>query len=89
LSLTTAKTAHMLTLSEAAGELLYGATCERCKETRRIDLAKLRDRLGPDVLVQDIRKRLRCRKCGSRKVIVTMLWQSAASSASMAESWKD
>lgn len=74
--------------AEAADLIYYGASCETCCETRRIDLLKIRDQLGPDVLVQDIRKRLRCRKCGTRKVIITTLWQSATTAASMMAHWK-
>ena len=63
----TDKPAYLLTLAEAADLIYYGASCATCRETRRIDLAKLRDRLEPDVLVRDIRTRLRCTKCGARK----------------------
>jgi hypothetical protein len=77
------QTAHLLTLAEAVDRIYYGASFERCKETRRVDLASVRDRIGASVLVRDVRPRLRCRSCGSRKIIVTTLWQTATASASM------
>jgi hypothetical protein len=55
--LSSSKTAEQLTLAEAVELIVYGASCNRCHETRRIDLAKLRDRLGPRFLVGDIRPR--------------------------------
>jgi hypothetical protein len=82
------KTAEQLTLAEAVELIVYGASCDRCHETRRVDLAKLRDRLGPQFPVCDIRLRLRCSKCGTRKVIVVTLWQSASSTASLMAHWK-
>lgn len=45
-------------LAEVVYLLPYGASCDVCRETRRIDRAKLRNQLEPDALVQDIRKRL-------------------------------
>lgn len=77
----------MLTLAEAVELIHYGAGCEPCTETRRVDLRKLLEQLGPDVLVRDVRSRLKCAKCGSRRVIVTTLWQNATSSESVMESW--
>jgi hypothetical protein len=86
--LASSKLAHLLTLEEAVALIVYGATCERCKETRRVDLANLRDRLGPDVLVRDVRKRLRCRACGSRRVITATVWKDSPSADSIVVHWK-
>ena len=82
------KPAHQLTLAEAADLIVYGASCNRCHETRRVDLAQLRDRLGAHFRVGDVRLRLRCSKCGNRKVIAVTLWQSASSTSSMSSHWK-
>jgi len=82
------KPAHLLTLAEAVEKIVYGASCDRCHETRRIDLAKLRDRFGREFLVENIRPRLRCAKCGNRKVIVATLWQSASSTDALSADWK-
>jgi hypothetical protein len=71
--LSSSKTSEHLTLAEAVELIVYGASCNRCHETRRIDLAQLRDRLGPRVLVGQIRRRLRCSKCGNRRIIVVTL----------------
>jgi hypothetical protein len=86
--LSTAKTAEQLTLAEAVERIEYGANCDRCHETRRVDLARLRDRLGPDFLVGDLRPRLRCAKCGKRQVIVVTLWKAASSTDRLTQHWK-
>ena len=86
--LSSSKTAEQLTLAEAVELIVYGASCNRCHETRRVDLAQLRDRLGPQFLVGDIRPRLRCSKCGTRKVIAVTLWTTATSTAAMSAHWK-
>ena len=82
------KPAHLLTLAEAVELIVYGASCNRCHETRRVDLAQLCDRLGPHLLVGDIVPRLRCTKCGERNVIIVTLWRSASSTSSMTAHWK-
>lgn len=86
--LSSSKSAEQLTLVEAIDLIVYGANCDRCHETRRVDLAQLRDKLGPRFLVGDIRARLRCTKCGNRKVIVVTLWRSSTSTESMSAHWK-
>jgi hypothetical protein len=82
------QTAEQLTLAEAVEVIAYGASCSRCHETRRVDLARLRDRLGAQFLVRDIRPRLRCSKCGNHRIIVVTLWTSASSTAAMSSHWK-
>jgi hypothetical protein len=78
-SLASSKAAHELSLAEAAELIEYGASCDRCHETRRIDLHALVQRLGPDYPSNDIRRRLRCSKCGKRGVIIVTLWKSSGS----------
>ena len=82
------KPAHLLTLAEAVDSIYFGASCEDCKRGARIDLQRLRDLLGPDILVQDIRPRLRCSECGSKHVIVATLWKDSSMSERMMEHWK-
>lgn len=86
--LSTSKTAEQLTLAEAVELIDYGASCNRCRETRRVDLAKLRDNLGARVLIGDVRPRLRCSKCGNRRVIVVTLWKDATATERLSEHWK-
>lgn len=64
----TYKTVEQLPLADAVEEIFYGASCNRCRETRHVDLVQLRDRLGPQFLVGNIRRRLRCSKGGTRRV---------------------
>ena len=86
--LSSSKTAEQLTLAEAVDLIVYGASCNSCHETRRVDLARLRDHLGPHVLVGEIPPRLRCSKCGTRRVIIVTLWKGASSTSSMMAHWK-
>jgi hypothetical protein len=61
--------AHLLKLDESVGQIYFGASCEDCRHgLRRIDVSRLVAQLGPDVLVQDVRPRLRCAKCGGKRV---------------------
>jgi hypothetical protein len=52
------------------GEMTVTAYCHDCNHSKKLDLAKLRDRFGPDALAMadDIIPRLKCEKCGSKKV---------------------
>ena len=86
--LSSSKATHELTLDEAIDLIAYGAHCDRCHETRRIDLAKLRERLGSQVRVGEIRPRLQCAKCGYRRIVVVTLWLSASSTPSLSADWK-
>lgn len=86
--LSSSKTAEQLTLAEAVDLIEFGASCNTCNETRRIDLARLRDQLGPHVLVGEIRPRLRCRKCGTRRVISVTLWKESSMTQRMIERWR-
>jgi len=42
----------------------------KCHHRAPLDLVKLRDRLGPDqtLLIDDVRERFRCGKCGSKDI---------------------
>jgi hypothetical protein len=51
----------------------YGAYCGKCRHAARLSLVKLRERLGDDFPLKDVRPRLRCRRCGSRHIVVTFL----------------
>jgi hypothetical protein len=82
------KPADLLSLAEAVDLLEYAASCETCKEVRRIDLRAMLARLGPDALVCDIRPRLRCKRCGQKNVICVTLWRSATTTERMMERWK-
>ena len=83
------KPAHLLTLAEAIEQIYFGASCENCRDgVRRIDLSRLVVHLGPDILVQDVRPRLRCVKCGGRNVIISTLWKDNSMSDRMIEYWK-
>lgn len=82
------KNAVELTLAEAVDQIDYGACCNRCRETHRIDLAQLLARFGPHFTVDEIRPRLICTKCDTREIIVVTLWKSASSTEQMTAHWK-
>jgi hypothetical protein len=60
-------------LAHVDDDYYYGAFCGKCKHTARLSLVKLRDRLGDDFPLKDVRSRLRCRRCRSRHIVVTFL----------------
>jgi hypothetical protein len=51
----------------------FGANCQSCLHTSRLNLNKLREHLGGDFPVAKIRHRLKCDLCGSKQVVVTYL----------------
>jgi hypothetical protein len=51
----------------------YGASFGNCKHSARLDLVKLRTHFGDAFPLAQIRKRLRCERCGSREVTVAFL----------------
>ena len=42
------------------------AICESCWHTAELDIPDLLCQLGPDCTSRDVRRRLRCAKCGTR-----------------------
>jgi hypothetical protein len=54
------------------GKMMLHAYCHapRCRHSQKLDLAKLRDKLGPDApaMAADLIPRLRCAKCGGKEV---------------------
>jgi hypothetical protein len=57
-------------------DMTVAAHCRRsaCNHSQLLDLAKLRDRFGPDVpaMHDDLVPRLRCAKCGGKEVGLTL-----------------
>jgi hypothetical protein len=51
----------------------YGAYCRKCKHSARLSLTKLRTYLGDDFSLVKVKDRLRCKRCGSRQIVVTFL----------------
>jgi hypothetical protein len=54
------------------GRMMLHAHCHnsRCNHSQRLDLMKLRDKLGPDApaMADDLIPKLRCAKCGGKEV---------------------
>jgi DNA-directed RNA polymerase subunit RPC12/RpoP len=60
-------------LSDVDEGYYYGASCQKCEHRSRLDLVKLRSYLGEAFPLVQIRKRLRCERCGSREVTIVFL----------------
>jgi hypothetical protein len=56
----------------SAEKYIYRAQCQSCRRAINIDLVKLRDTLGADYLIDNIRSRLVC-TCGAREPITTIV----------------
>jgi hypothetical protein len=49
------------------------ASCSKCQHGVRLSVARLTAKLGPEFAVEDILKRLRCERCGSKQATLTYL----------------
>ena len=54
------------------------AFCQTCDRSVELDHKALADRLGRDVLVEDIRRRLKCEQCGRRSQRLLAGFEQAA-----------
>ena len=54
------------------------ALCQACDRSVTLDHQTLADRWGSDVLLEDIRRRLRCRECGRRPERLLVGYHQAA-----------
>jgi hypothetical protein len=61
------------TLKDVSDEYYFGCSCQSCLHTARLSLSKLRTHLGADFPLRNIRERLKCQICSSRKVTITFL----------------
>ena len=55
------------------GDALYGA-CDDCFRVGTLDIGALLQRWGPATTFPDLRRRLRCTACGSRKTHLMHGW---------------
>jgi hypothetical protein len=60
-------------LKDVTDDYYYGCSCQSCLHTARLSLSKLRSHLGDNFPIRNIRHRLKCQICGSRKVTITFL----------------
>lgn len=58
------------TLGEVDDSYYYAASCNDCRHKVRLSLLRLRAELGPDYPLVEVRGRLKCGACGSRRIIV-------------------
>lgn len=70
-------TADRITLGQAAKEQVYLISCSICKHKTQVDLAAMVAKLGESFPLDNLRPRLKCSKCGSKKTISTTLWLSS------------
>ena len=60
-------------LRDVGADYYYAASCRVCRHHARLCLVKLREYLGDDFPLIDLRKRLSCGRCGAKSCIVTFL----------------
>jgi hypothetical protein len=60
-------------LKDVTDDYYFGCSCQSCLHTARLSLSKLRAHLGADFALINIRERLKCQICSSRKVTITFL----------------
>ena len=69
------------TLSELTTSFhLYGV-CVTCARMEQLALERLVETLGPETLVEDIRKRIRCERCGERTGDIRIVYVGPCRSA--------
>jgi hypothetical protein len=61
------------TLAHVDDTYFYGAYCRKCTHAARLSLEKLRQYLGDNVPLREIKDRLRCERCSSRQIVITFL----------------
>jgi hypothetical protein len=61
------------TLAHVDERYYFGCYCRMCKHAARLNLVKLRNHLGSEFRLRDIRARLRCDRCNSRAITITFL----------------
>jgi hypothetical protein len=60
-------------LCDVGADYYYAASCRACRHHSRLCLVKLREHLGGDFPLVDLRWRLRCGRCGAKRCIITFL----------------
>lgn len=60
-------------LGEITDKYYFAAQCAECKHGKRLNVARLTQTLGQDFAVIKVRQRLRCTRCGSKRVVVSFL----------------
>jgi len=60
-------------LAHVDDSYFYGAYCRKCKHAARLSLEKLREHLGDDFPLVNVKDRLRCERCSSRQIVITFL----------------
>lgn len=57
-------------LGELDHAFYYAAECQDCHYRVRLSLVRLRSQLGDDFPLIDLRSRLKCSQCGSRRIVI-------------------
>lgn len=76
-----------MTLGRAAKEQVYLIECTACKHRAKIDLVLMAQSLGESFPLADLRPRLKCARCGSKKTISTTLWLSSTATDAFVKRW--
>ena len=54
------------TLSDCRGAYTLKAECDMCHHGKILDLETLIAALGPDVTIPELRRKMKCAKCGAK-----------------------
>lgn len=61
---------HIRTLGDLGDRFWLGVLCTACNNWRDLDRRELVARLGADIDLDEINRRLRCSQCGSRETLL-------------------
>jgi hypothetical protein len=60
-------------LKDVDDSYYFAAECKKCRHASRLKLSALREHLGAEFKLADIRTRLRCELCGHRDAVISFL----------------
>jgi len=66
-----------MNLGQAAKEQVYLIECTACKHKAQVDLIAMSEKFGESFQMKDLKTKLRCSRCRSKKTILTTLWRSS------------
>lgn len=69
------------TIKDITSSFTLYAVCVRCARMEPLRVERLMEELGPDTLLEDVRKRLRCKGCGERSGDIRIVYVGPGRSA--------
>ncbi|MDH3642164.1 MAG: hypothetical protein OES38_08720 [Gammaproteobacteria bacterium] len=71
----------MQTIKDINSSFTLYAVCVGCARMEPLSAERLKEELGPDTLLEDVRKRLRCQRCGERSGDIRIVYVGPCRSA--------